>query len=409
MENSALPIVIVGGGHAGVALCSELASAGLGAQVHLVCAEARLPYQRPPLSKTYLKSTQESIQSHRGAAWFADAGITLHLGDPATAIDRARKKLTLASGLGLPYRWLVLATGTSARKLPSIPHSMRNVALLRSADDAERLRDMLPTVHRVTVIGGGFIGLEIAATARSLGKEVVVLETASRLLARSASAELAEHVLLTHRASGIDLRLGTTIGDIEHDGTCVTALTVDGRKEAVELLVVGIGATPSTSLAEAAGLACDNGILVDAFLHTSDPSILAIGDVANFPLFGAEKFVRLESVQNASDQARTAVSSILGQPTSYRSLPWFWSDQGAIRLQMAGLVPTTADSYRRTGTQPNSFSILHYVQNRLVCVESVNAPADHLAARRLLEAGISPDPMEARDPKTPLKQFLSNA
>ncbi|MCW5666546.1 MAG: FAD-dependent oxidoreductase [Piscinibacter sp.] len=400
------PIVIVGGGHAGAALCAALAAAGLGSRTHLVCAEQDLPYQRPPLSKAFLKNPGEAVQLHRHEAWYAESGITLHRADPALAIDRAARTLTLRSGAVLRYGWLVLATGAAARTVPALPASLANVAVLRSAADALRLRSLLDAARRVTVLGGGFIGLEIAATAALLGKSVTVLEAAPRLLQRSVSPELAEHVLNGHRAVGTDVRLGVAVSDFAVEGDRLVALSVDGRRELVELLVMGIGATPETSLAQAAGLACDNGIGVDAWLQTSDPSILAIGDCANFPEHGTGRRLRLESVQNANDQARTAAATMQGRPEPYRAVPWFWSEQGSMRLQMVGLMPPDARRVRRPGPTPTSFSLLHYQGDRLACVESVNAPLDHMTARKLLEAGRSPAPELAADPAVPLKHHL---
>ncbi|HSW07938.1 NAD(P)/FAD-dependent oxidoreductase [Aquabacterium sp.] len=405
------PIVIIGGGHAAAQLCAGLQEAGQGARVHLVCEEPELPYQRPPLSKTFLKSEQESLQAHRAEAWYAQAGITLHQADPAVAIDRAGKTVQLRSGASLPYDQLVLATGARPRRLPKVPDALDNVALLRSAADALRLRAQLQAASSLTVLGGGFIGLEIAATARALGKAVTVLESAPRLLARSVSAELAEHVLQTHRASGIDLRLGASTEGFEHDGQHLVALTVDGQRQTVDLLVMGIGAAPDIALAQAAGLMCDNGIVVDGQMRTSDPAILAVGDCANFPEAGSGRRLRLESVQNANDQARCAVATLLGREAPYRALPWFWSEQASLRLQMAGLMPAAADStrHRRPGATAASFSILHYVGETLTCVESVNAPMDHIMSRKLLEAGISPAPALACDAGVPLKNHLPPA
>ncbi len=400
------PIVIVGGGHAGAQLCNALAGAGLGARVHLVCDEAELPYQRPPLSKAFLKDAQQAVQLHRAEPWFAEAGITLHRGDAAVAIDRAAHTVRLRSGAVLPYAQLVLATGAVARTLPALPATLANVAALRSAADALRLRGLLGAAQQVTVLGGGFIGLEIAATARALGKQVTVLESAPRLLSRSVSPELAEHVLDTHRASGIDLRLGVKVGDFAIVGDRLASLNVDGQPQAVELLVMGIGAAPRMQLAQEAGLACDNGIVVDEALRTSDPAILALGDCASFPEHGSGRRLRLESVQNANDQARTALATLTGQHESYRALPWFWSEQGSLRLQMAGLMPADGVRHRRPGATPASFSILHYVGDRLACVESVNAPLDHMAARKLLETGKSPAPAVACDPAVALKSLI---
>ena len=408
-EVQAGAIVIVGGGHSAAALCSGLVAAGRGAQVHLVCEEAELPYQRPPLSKSFLKGPLEALQPLRSEAWYAEAGITLHRADPGVAIDRQRRVLRLRSKRELGYAGLVLATGARARSLPQFAATiagLSNVAMLRGAADAARLRGQLHAAQHLTVLGGGFIGLEIAATARALGKRVTVLESAPRLLQRSVSGELAMHVLQTHRASGIDLRLGVAAGEFVIEGGRLASLTVEGKSEAVELLVLAIGAAPEQALALAAGLECDNGVIVDACQRSSDPSILAIGDCASFPLHGSGRRTRLESVQNANDQARTALATLLGRDEPYRALPWFWSEQGGMRLQMAGLMPLDGVRHRRAGPSPGSFSILHYVGEQLLCVESVNAPLDHMAARKLLEAAVSPALALACDPAVPLKAHL---
>jgi 3-phenylpropionate/trans-cinnamate dioxygenase ferredoxin reductase subunit len=412
------PIVIVGGGHAAPPLCAALAEAGLGAQVHLVCAEPQLPYQRPPLSKAYLKNPAETLQLHRAEAWYAQAGITLHRADPAVAIDRAARTVTLRSGAVLPYGQLVLATGTRARRLPQLPADLANVAVLRDAADADRMRGLLAGARSVTVLGGGFIGLEVAATARAQGLDVRVVEVAPRLLGRSVSAELAAHVLAVHRASGITVDLGAQLGAFEHDGQRLQAITLNGQRLPVDLLLLGIGAEPEDALARDSGLHCDNGIVVDAALRSSDPAILAIGDVARFPVSTrwapaggpGGTLLRLESVQNATDQARAAALTLQGQHPVYAALPWFWSEQGPLRLQMTGLMPAPdapgVQRHRRPGAAEGSFSILHYVGERLLCVESVNAPMDHVMSRKLLEAGISPAPAVACDPAVALKSLL---
>ncbi len=403
------PIVIIGGGHAGAQLCGALVAAGMGAQVQLVCEETELPYHRPPLSKAFLKNPEEPLQAHRTEAWFAQSGITLHRGDPAVAIDRARRSIRLRSGLTLGYDSLVLATGARPRRLPHLPAELHNVEILRTAADALRLRTKIAEALRLTVLGGGFIGLEIAATARAAGKSVTVLESAPRLLARSVSPELAEHVLQTHRANGIDIRLGVAVGEFEITGKRLTALGVDGHRQGVELLVMGIGAVPEHTLASEAGLDCENGITVDAAMRTSDPHILAIGDCVSFDEHFSGRRLRLESVQNANDQAKTAAATLQGRAEPYRALPWFWSEQVPMRLQMASLMPigsAEVTRYRREGSASGSFSILHYLDGRLACVESVNAPLDHMAARKLMEAGRSPAPELACNPVTPLKDHL---
>lgn len=404
------PIVIIGGGHAAAQLCASLVEAGQGARVQLVCGEAELPYQRPPLSKGFLQASADALpplQWHRPEAWYAEHGIALHRADPALAIDRAATCVTLRSGSVLRYDRLVLATGARARRLPGLREPLANVSFVRDAADARRLRSRLQTAPRLTVLGGGFIGLEVAASARALGLAVTVIESAPRLLSRSVSPEVAAQVLAVHRAAGTELRVGVAAGHFEIDGDRVVALALDGVREPVEQLVVGIGAMPEETLAKACGLVCENGIVVDAGMRSSDPRILAIGDCSNFALHGRR--LRLESVQNANDQARIAAATLLGRDVRYRPLPWFWSDQGALRLQIAGLMPPHAERWRRPGASDASFSVLHYARGRLACVESVNAPLDHVVARKLLEAGISPDPLAACDPKLPLKNHLPAA
>ena len=407
-------ILIVGGGHAAAQLCASLAEAGLGSQVHLVCAESVLPYQRPPLSKAYLKNPVEPLQPHRSDAWYTQAGITVHRSDPAVAIDRAAKRVRLRSGTELAYGHLVLATGARARRPAGWPAGLANVAVLRDAADAEACRKLLDGASALTVLGGGFIGLEVAGTARALGLAVQVVEVAPRLLGRSVSVELADHVLATHRAAGIEVLLNAQLGEIEHDGQRLIALTVNGQRQPIDRLLLGIGAEPEVGLGAAAGLTVDNGIVVDAAMRSSDPAILAVGDVANFPVSPlwapAGTRLRLESVQNANDQARTAALTIQGQEPVYAALPWFWSEQGSMRLQMAGLMPAPdtpgATRCRRPGATDASFSILHYVGERLVCVESVNAPMDHVMSRKLMEAGKHPAPAVACDPAVALKSLL---
>ena len=407
------PIVIIGGGHAGAQLCGSLAEAGLGPQVHLVCAEPLPPYQRPPLSKAFLKNPAEGPQAHRSDAWYTTAGITLHLGDAAVAIDRGQQTVTLQSGTALAYQQLVLATGARARQLPGLPAGLANVVALRNLADATALRERLGQASSLTVLGGGFIGLEVAATARALGLAVQVIEAQPRLLARSVSAELADHILATHRAAGIEIHLNAQLGATLHDGQRLQALTVDGQRLPIDLLLLGIGAEPDHGLAAQAGLVLDNGIVVDSAMRSSDPAILAIGDVANFPAAAwapAGSRLRLESVQNANDQARTAAATLQGKAAAYAALPWFWSEQGALRLQMAGLLPAAGEAgvsrHRRPGATPASFSILHYRGEQLVSVESVNAPMDHMLSRKLLEAGKHPAPAVACDPAVALKSLV---
>lgn len=398
------PIVIVGGGHAAAQLCAALVDIGQGARIHVVSEEAALPYQRPPLSKSYLKNPSETLQLHRDEAWYSTHGITVHLADPAVSVDRAGHKLRLSSGRELTYGKLVFATGTRARTLPALQLPLENVMTLRNLPDADAMRGLLQRAGGgLTVLGGGFIGLEVAATARGLGWRVEVLEAAPRLLARGASPELSAQILQHHLELGTQVQLGVAVGHFECEGGRLKALQCNGARHAVDELLLGIGAVPETTLAHAAGLEIGNGVLVDSGMVTSDPDILAIGDCTSFEHHGER--VRLESVQNANDQAKVAAATILGKPAAYRPVPWFWSEQSGMRLQMVGLWRAGLETVRRQGAAPGSFSLFHFAGAQLVSVESVNAPVDHMWARKLLEKGISPSPQQAADTSFALKSL----
>lgn len=251
----------------------------------------------------------------------------------------------------------------------------------------------------------------MACTALALGKKVRVIESAPRLLGRAVSPELSAHVLATHRAAGMEIVLGASAGGFQVEGSRLASIEVNGARQPVDLLLLGIGAVPETALAQAAGLECADGIVVDAHMQTSDPAVLAVGDCTRFPDRRAGRPLRLESVQNANDQARTAVATLTGAPRAHDAVPWFWSDQGSLRLQMAGLVPAEGTpglkTVRRPGPNDTAFSLLHYVGEQLVCVESVNAPVDHMMSRKLLEAGRNPAPEVAADAAVPLKSLLA--
>ena len=385
-------IVIVGGGHAGAQLCAQLVAEGLGARVQLVCAEPHLPYQRPPLSKQFLKSQTESLQTQRDAAWFAAHSIQTHLGDPVERIDREHHCVTLASGTVLSYGHLVLATGIRARRLSWLPPALQNVSVLRDAADASNLRDrlnrLLTTGKPLTVLGGGFIGLEVAATARLMGLQVRVIEAGPRLLGRSVSPRLAEFVLAHHLAAGIEVHLDSTVSSPKIAGDHLVGWHLNGHFETIDELLIGIGGLPETGLAELAGLEVDDGILVDQQMRSSDPSVLAIGDCARISSpsdSGKGHRSRLESVQNAVDQAKIAAAFLAGRAQPEKTVPVFWSEQGQLRVQIAGLLPPTEyQTVLRPGKSESAFSFDHYTAEGLRCVESVNAPVDHLSAKKRL-------------------------
>ncbi|AZY52741.1 NAD(P)/FAD-dependent oxidoreductase [Bordetella avium] len=392
-------IVIIGGGHAAAQLCSGLT----GAAITLISEEAHLPYHRPPLSKTFIKDEEAELNPLRPANAYEEAGVRLLLGKTAIAIDPAARTVTLGCGDVVAYDELVLATGARPRRIAALEPAPANLHYLRNAADARALRVALQAAQHVTVLGGGFIGLEIAATAAALGKAVTVFESQPRLLARSTSQEASEHIRANLEAAGVTLHLNAHVEGFELAGGLVTALHANGQTHPVEVLVAGIGAVPETRLAEAAGLAVDNGIIVDSLMRTSLPHIYAIGDCSAFPYAREGRPLRLESVQNANDQARTLAAVLSGAPAEYTALPWFWSDQGALRLQIAGLAPAGTQRRLRPGAKPGSLSILHFLDGRLVCVESINAPLDHMAARKLLELPEHPPAEVLLDPGIALK------
>lgn len=399
-------IVIVGGGHAAAQLCSSLTEEGWSGQVTLVSEEEVLPYHRPPLSKTFIKSSESDPQLLRPEQFYTDSNVRLLLGSRADRIDRDRRQLVLQAGDVLNYDKLVLATGMKVRRLPRIPSDIANVHYLRTLRDAEALRHALSSARNVKIVGAGFIGLEIAATARQMGKDVSVFEVGPRVLGRAVSRELSSYIEQSLKDSGVSLTLNALLEDFQWNGNQLVAMRANGKEHTVDLLIVGIGAEPEATLAETAGLDCDDGILVNAFMETSDPNIYAIGDCVRFPSARQNTNIRLESVQNANDQARTLSAVLCRQPVPYSAIPWFWSEQGSLRIQIAGLTVPGATIKKRSGTKPESFSFMHFVRQRLVCVESVNAPADHIAARKLLEKDVHPSTEVLIDASVALRSHL---
>jgi 3-phenylpropionate/trans-cinnamate dioxygenase ferredoxin reductase subunit len=397
--------VIVGGGHAAAQFCASMTELDLAGGLTLVSDESHLPYQRPPLSKSFLKEENAASALLRAASYYAERKVTMRLGQKVTALDREARLLTLEGGEQLAYEQLVLATGTRPRMAPLFEGGYANVHTLRTVEDAQRLRAGLHAAQRVLVIGGGFIGLEIAATAAQLGKQVTVLEAAPRLLGRSASPLISAHVLGQQRANGVDVRLGGMPERPEVVDGHMRGVHAGGEFIGADIVIVGIGAVPNQELAQAAGLACDNGIVVDACMRTSDPAIFAIGDCTSFPSATLHRHIRLESVQNAVDQARCAALAAAGRPEPYNALPWFWSDQGATRIQIAGLWAPEHRQVLRGDPDTGRFSVLHYDGERLTSVETINSPADHIAARKLIASAKPVPPEQAADAGVPLKSF----
>jgi len=400
-------ITIVGGGHGGSQIAASLREAGYDGPLTLVSAEREVPYQRPPLSKAFLKDPAHELLPLRPASFYDKHQIDLRLGAEATAIDPRERRLTLKDGTVLPYDRLALATGSRPRLPPIDGIGLDGVFALREAEDARRLRVRLHAANDVVVVGGGFIGLEIAATARLLGKTVTVLEAAGRLMGRVVAPDISRHFLDLHRGWGSDIRLDTPVGSIlGESGRVVAVTTAAGAAIPADLAVIGIGVVPNVELGLAAGLAADNGLLVDDFMTTSVPEIVAIGDCVSFHHSELGRRIRLESVQNAVDQGKTAAHTLLGRREPFREVPWFWSDQGDVKLQMVGLPFNATRNVVRGSPEDGAFSVFHYAGDRLVAVDSVNRAGDHMVGRRLIGAGLSPASEIVSDPSVDLKTLI---
>lgn len=401
-------IVIVGAGQGGFQAAASLREAGYEGRLVLVGDEPGLPYQRPPLSKAYMKGDAgiEQIELRAGA-FYADHRIEL-VHARATAIDRAGRLLRLESGEALPYAHLILATGARNRPLPVPGHDLAGVFYLRTRADADALKGRLEGARRVVVIGAGFIGLEFAAVARALGHEVTVLEGASRVLARAVSPEMSAFFASAHAAMGTDLVLGAGVIGLEGEAGHVTGVkTGDGTVYPADFVLVGIGVVPNVELAAEAGLEVANGIVVDAHLATLDPAISALGDAVAYPSRFAGGAVRLESVQNAADQARSLAHRLTGKGTPFDAVPWFWSDQADLKLQIVGLAAATDSAVLRGDPASRRFSVFRFRDGVLTAIESVNRPADHMLGRRLLAGTPTITPEQAGDEGFELKTLLA--
>jgi 3-phenylpropionate/trans-cinnamate dioxygenase ferredoxin reductase subunit len=406
MEQGA--VLIVGAGHAGFQLAASLRQHRFGGRIGLINDEAHLPYQRPPLSKAYLKGEgRPDSLMFRPDKFYRDQNIEL-IADRAVSIDRSARRLLLASGSALDYWHLVLAIGARNRLLDIPNANLRDVRYLRTLNESETLRQQIAPGQRVVVVGAGFIGLEFAATARAKGLEVDVVELGPRVMARAVTAEISAFFEARHAAAGIRIHFGVQATGIEGDGVSVTGVSLsDGRHLPADLVVVGVGVLPNVELANEAGLAVASGIIVNEQLLTSDSDISAIGDCALFasPRFGG--LLRLESVQNAADHARCVAARLTGDAKAYDGLPWFWSDQGPDKLQIAGLTTGYDHVVVRGDAGRGSFSAFCYKSGQLVGVESVNRASDHVFGRKILGLNRSIEPGQAADLSFDLKAALA--
>ena len=400
------PIIIVGASQAGVQIAESLRGDGYEGPLMLIGDEPHPPYQRPPLSKALLTGeTTEDRLVLRGPELLAKKNIELVTRARVTGIDRARRAVRLADGRALPYRGLALATGGRARTLAIPGAELDGVVTLRTIEDSRRIAAGIAQASSVAVVGGGFIGLEIAAAARKAGKPAIVLEALDRLLARSSAPFVSDFFLALHRDHQVDLQLGTQVTGFIGTDRVIGVTTRDGRSYPAELVVIGVGIVANAELAHEAGIACDRGIVVDDCARTDDPLVVAAGDCTARRMADGS-LLRLESVQNAIEQGKSAAAALLGAARPFTAAPWFWSDQYDVRLQMAGLSAGHDRIVVRGAVDTHKFSVLYFRGERLVAVDSVNRAPDHIAARRLLDAGRSPSFAQAEDDTFALASLL---
>jgi 3-phenylpropionate/trans-cinnamate dioxygenase ferredoxin reductase subunit len=396
-------VVVVGAGHAGGSVAAGLAAARYPGEITLVGSERYLPYQRPPLSKDYLTGTarQEGLLL-KPAAFFADRGVDLYRGVAVERIERDAARVVLSDGGVLDYSWLVLCTGAAPRRLAVPGVALDGVLMLRTIEDSDRIAAALRPGARVVIVGGGYIGLELAAAAVKLGVQATVLERASRVLARTSSPEVSAYFARRHQSAGVEVVTGVTVDRILGNTKVMGVATNEGQEWLADVVIIGVGAEPEQRLAEAAGLGCNDGIIVDEHCRTNDPRILAAGDCTRHTNGFLKERLRLESVQNATGQARTVVAEILGRPRPYAEVPWFWSDQYETRLQIAGVIDGERKRLVRGDPSSGCFSVLHMEGDELRAIEAINRPQDFIAGKRLITERRVLHRETIVDPETPL-------
>jgi 3-phenylpropionate/trans-cinnamate dioxygenase ferredoxin reductase component len=398
-------IVVIGAGQAGAACVAKLRGLGFDGAITLIGEEPVPPYQRPPLSKAYLLGEMglERLLL-RPESYYREAGVDLRLGQPVQGIDTATRQVILGEG-PIPYDALVLTTGSVPRRLPAaIGGDLSGVHVVRGLADVDAMAPGMQPERRALIVGGGYIGLESAAVARKRGMDVTLIEMAPRILQRVAAPETSDYFRTLHRAHGVDIREGVGLTRLVGAGHVTGAVLSDGTELACNMVIVGIGIAPATGLAEAEGLAIENGIKTDEQGRTSDPAIWAAGDCASFPYRGGR--IRLESVQNAIDQAETVAQNILGAGMPYQPQPWFWSNQYDVKLQIAGLNTGYDRVVVRDGGPQRSH--WYYADDRLLAVDAMNDPRGYMIGKRLIAAGVSPDPAVVADPAQDLKSLLQS-
>ena len=404
------PIVIVGAGQAAASFIAKLRSDDYAGSIILIGEEATLPYQRPPLSKKYLLGELALDRLLlRPQAWYDDNQVTVKLSTTLTSINTDGRQVTLSDGLGnsetIHYGKLLLATGSTPHWLPEkIGGRLPGVYTLRNLMDVDQMKSEFQAGRKLLIVGGGYIGLEVAAVAAGLGVDVTVIELADRILKRVAAPTTADYFRKLHQENGVTILENTGLEALEEkNGRVAIAKLNGGRELEVDFVITGIGVAPNTKLASDAGLSIDNGIATDLQSRTSNPDIYSAGDCASFEYQG--KRIRLESVQNAVDQAENAASHILGEEVTYQPTPWFWSDQFKTKLQIAGLNLGYTDTVTRNGKREGSQSVWYYQNEKLLAIDAMNDPIAYAMGRKILAAGSNPQRVDVIDPATDLKDF----
>lgn len=398
-------IVVVGAGQAGQSLVTKLRAEGFDGTITLIGEEPAPPYERPPLSKAYLlgESALERLYL-RPVQFYADQTIDLRMNATVERIDAQGKQVILATGETVPYDKLALTTGSIPRRLPaSIGGDLGGVYTVRTLADVDRMAPEFQPGRKVLIIGGGYIGLEAAAVAAKKGLDVALVEMADRILQRVAAKETSDFIRALHRRHGVNILEGTGLSALNGADRVTSASLSDGSEPDVDFVIVGVGITPATALAESAGIELENGIRVDAYSRTSNPSIWAAGDCASFPYQDGR--IRLESVGNAIDQAENVAANMMGQQVVYEARPWFWSDQYDLKLQIAGLNAGFDNIVTRDGGDAVK-SFWYYRGDRLLAVDAMNDARAYMVGKRLIEAGKTADKVAVSDPQTDLKTLL---
>jgi 3-phenylpropionate/trans-cinnamate dioxygenase ferredoxin reductase subunit len=403
-------IVIAGAGQAAVQTVDTLRRRGFGGQLTVIGDEPWLPYQRPPLSKKYLAGTLERERLLiRPAAFFAEHKVGTHLGHRIAEIAPAQGHVRLDDATVVPFDALVLATGSRPRKLTAPGGELGGVHYLRSIADADTIRGACTAGGRVVIIGGGYIGLEVAATARELGMDVTVVEMADRVMNRVTCPEVSAFYTAEHTRAGVHIHCNAQVRALHGDartGRVRAVLTEDGREFPADLVIVGVGVVPADELARAAGLECENGVRTDAHCRTSAPHIYAAGDCASHLNRQYGRHLRLESVDNAFEQGTTVALNLVGVPTPHDKVPWFWSDQFDLKLIIVGVAMGYDQVVLRGNPATRSFSACYLRGGELVAIDTINAAKDQMAARKLIAAHARPDPAKLADPAVPLKDAV---